>query len=170
MNIDLILAFGLVPGRLMLGFLLFFFSPPPSFFSATKCKSTVTVCTCSYRPNRKIPVFRVTRPYLNLLVKPRIFSGFLEKNIIRSILKGEMPFKMDKINICFQKKIINKYVCLPNLNFSALLPKTHLFFIWPKHTQYSIVFIRPKLKKNVCLRYPSFPEIYPPPPPPPQKF
>ena len=24
-------------------------------------------------------VFRVTRPYLNLLVKPRIFSGFLEK-------------------------------------------------------------------------------------------
>ena len=25
------------------------------------------------RPNKKIPVFRVTRPYLNLLVKPRIF-------------------------------------------------------------------------------------------------
>ena len=29
------------------------------------------------RPNKKIPVFRVARPYLNLLVKPRIFSGFL---------------------------------------------------------------------------------------------
>ena len=27
---------------------------------------------CSVRPNKKIPVFRVTRPYLNLLVKPRI--------------------------------------------------------------------------------------------------
>ena len=34
------------------------------------------------RPNKKIPVFRVTRPYLNLLVKPRNFSVFLEKNII----------------------------------------------------------------------------------------
>ena len=31
------------------------------------------------RPNKKIPVFWVTRPYLNLLVKRRIFSGFLEK-------------------------------------------------------------------------------------------
>ena len=31
------------------------------------------------RPNKKIPVFRVTRPYLNLLVKPRIFIGFLGK-------------------------------------------------------------------------------------------
>ena len=30
------------------------------------------------RPNKKIPVFRVTGPYLNLMVKPRIcfrFSG-----------------------------------------------------------------------------------------------
>ena len=25
------------------------------------------------------PLFKVTQPYLNLLVKPRIFSGFLEK-------------------------------------------------------------------------------------------
>ena len=30
------------------------------------------------KPNEKIPVFRVTRPYLNLLVKPSFFSGFLE--------------------------------------------------------------------------------------------
>ena len=49
------------------------------------------------RPNKNIPVFRVTRPYLNLLVKPRIFSGFSGKNIILCILKGEMPFKMHKI-------------------------------------------------------------------------
>ena len=31
------------------------------------------------RPNKRIPVFSVTRPYLNLLVKSRFFSGFLEK-------------------------------------------------------------------------------------------
>ena len=34
------------------------------------------------RPNKKIPVFRVIQPYLNLLMKPRFFSGFLGKNII----------------------------------------------------------------------------------------
>ena len=33
-----------------------------------------------FRPNKKMPVLRVTRPYLYLLVKPRIISGFLEKN------------------------------------------------------------------------------------------
>ena len=49
-------------------------------------------------------VFRVTRPYLNLLVKPRIFSCFLEKYIILCILKGEMPFKMHKIVYFFRKK------------------------------------------------------------------
>ena len=27
---------------------------------------------------KKIPVFKVTRPNLNLLLKPRFFSGFLE--------------------------------------------------------------------------------------------
>ena len=32
----------------------------------------------SLRPNKKIPVFRVTGPYLNLM-KPRIFSGFSGK-------------------------------------------------------------------------------------------
>ena len=31
--------------------------------------------TLFVRRNKKIPVFRVTRPYLNLLVKHRIFSG-----------------------------------------------------------------------------------------------
>ena len=40
------------------------------------------------RPNKKnIVVFRVTGPYLNLLVKPRIFSGFIQKNITLCILK-----------------------------------------------------------------------------------
>ena len=40
----------------------------------------------SIRPNKKIPVFRVTRTYLSLLVKHRIFSGFLEKNIIYKLI------------------------------------------------------------------------------------
>ena len=42
----------------------------------------------------KIPVFRATGPYLNFLVKPRIFSGFLEK--IYTFMHFEMPFKMHK--------------------------------------------------------------------------
>ena len=44
-----------------------------------------------------MPLFRVTRPYHNLRVKPRIISGFQEETIIVCILKGEMPFKMHKI-------------------------------------------------------------------------
>ena len=45
------------------------------------------------RPNKKIPVFRVTRPYLNFLVKPRFLLGFLDKIIILCILKGENAFQ-----------------------------------------------------------------------------
>ena len=84
-------------------------------------------------PNKRIPVFRVTRPYLNLPMKPWIFPGFLEKNIILCILKGKMPFKMHKI-IFFsrkKKKKKKKYVCLLYLTFSDPSPETCLFFIWP---------------------------------------
>ena len=57
--------------------------------------------TCVLRPNIKIPVFKV-RPYLNLLMKPRIFFRFSgEKNIVLCILKGKMPFKMHKIIYIF---------------------------------------------------------------------
>ena len=70
-------------------------------------------------------MFRVTRAYLNLLVKPRIFSGFLKIYIILCILKGEMPFKMHTI-IFLQKKML--YVCLPYLIFSDPLHETPLFF------------------------------------------
>ena len=49
------------------------------------------------RSNKKVPVFRVTQPYPNLLVKPRFFSSFLGKNIILGILKGISPLKMHKI-------------------------------------------------------------------------
>ena len=78
---------------------------------------------------KKNPVFRVTRPYLNLLVKPRMFFRFSGKNMMLCILKGEMPSKMNKI-IFFsrKKKYFKKYVCLPYLKFSDPLPESHLFF------------------------------------------
>ena len=61
-----------------------------------------------FRQKKKIPVFRVTQPYLNLLMIPRIFFQVfwekkfahrhtLEKKNILCILKGEMPFKIHKI-------------------------------------------------------------------------
>ena len=37
------------------------------------------------RPNKKIDVFRVTQPYLNLLLKPSIFQVFWKKNTILCI-------------------------------------------------------------------------------------
>ena len=63
--------------------------------------------------NKKLLVFRVTRPYLNLLVKHRIFSGFLEKNIILCILKVKMPFKMLNFFYYFfqVKKNLEKEMC-----------------------------------------------------------
>ena len=80
-------------------------------------------------------MFRVTRPYLNLPVKPRsFFSGFW-KNIISFILKGKMPFK---IHIFFQEK---KNVCLLNPKFSDLLPKIHLFF-----------YLALSISLNMCFR------------------
>ena len=75
------------------------------------------------RPNKEIFVFRVTRPYLNLLIKPRFFFRFSGKNIISCILKGEMPFKMHKI-IFFQEK---KDVYLPYLKILDPLPETLIF-------------------------------------------
>ena len=95
---------------------------------------TVSIAQAKWK---KIPVFRVARPYLNLPVKPRIFLRFSGKNIILCILKGEMPFKMNKIIFFPEKKLIIKNVCLSYLKFSDLLPETHLYFIWPhpSHTE-----------------------------------
>ena len=98
------------------------------------CKNDIIAPPCTMnnfiRPNKKIPA--VARPYLNLLVKPRIFFRFSGKNIILCILKGKMPIKMHKIIFFPEKKIKNKYVFLPYLKFSDPLPETHIFFIWPK--------------------------------------
>ena len=57
-------------------------------------KSNMELNILLIRPNKKIPVFRVTQPYLNLLVKPRFFSGFLKKY---NFMHFERPFKMHKI-------------------------------------------------------------------------
>ena len=73
-----------------------------------------SVCSYISPPSKKNPVFRVTQPYLNLLVKPRIFFMFSGKNIILSILKGEMPFKMHKI-IFFPEKKNKKKIRVPTL-------------------------------------------------------
>ena len=80
----------------------------------------IPVITNHLKPIKKIPVFKVTLDF---------FSGFQEKNIILCILKGETPFKMHKSILFYnKKKNRQKYVCLPYLKFSDLLPETHLFF------------------------------------------
>ena len=65
---------------------------------------------------KKIPVFMVTRPYLDLLVKPRIFFRFSGKNIVLCIKKGKMPFKMHKIIYFFPEKKMIKKICMPTLS------------------------------------------------------
>ena len=89
------------------------------------------MCSCTLRPNKKIPVLRVTRPYLNLLVKPIIVFRISVKNIILWILKGKMPFKMYKIIFFPEKKKMKKKMCAYLPKISDLLPETHLFFYWP---------------------------------------
>ena len=69
-------------------------------------------------------MFRVNQPYLNLLVRPRIFVRFFGKSKILCILKAEMPFKTHKIMLFFQEK---RNKCVPT---SDLLPKTHIFFFF----------------------------------------
>ena len=66
----------------------------------------------SVRPNKKIPVFRVTRPYQNLLVKPRFFSGFLGKKYNFNAY----VFQNNKIIFCSPPPLEKKNVCpLPTL-------------------------------------------------------
>ena len=67
----------------------------------------------------KIPVFRVTRPYLKILEKPRIFFRSSGKKYIF------MHFKMHKI-IFFQKK-----KCVPTLPkiFRSVTRNTLIFYL-----------------------------------------
>ena len=62
-------------------------------------------------------IFRLTRPYLNLLVKPRFFSsGFLKKTTC--ILKGISSFKMHKKS----RKNNNLKKCVRNALIFFYLP------------------------------------------------
>ena len=92
-------------------------------------------------------MFRVTRPYLNLLVKPRNFLGFLGKNIILSILKGEMQ----KILFFPEKKIIKKKTCVPTQ------PK-----IFRPVTQNTLIFLFGLIFRQivVCLQHSHFSHYY----------
>ena len=68
-------------------------------------------------PNKKIPVFRVTRLYLNLLVKPRFFSGFLSKCI--------------KLYFFPEKKLLKKKICVPTLlKLSDPVTRNTLIFLF----------------------------------------
>ena len=75
------------------------------------------------RPNKKIPVFRVTQPYLNLLVKPRICFRFSEKKNNFMHFESQNAFQN-----AFSGKINKKNICLPYHKFSGPLPETCLFY------------------------------------------
>ena len=80
----------------------------------------VTSTDVVVRPKKKLPVFRVTRPYLNFRAKTRIFFRFPGKKYDLCILKDERPFKLHKIIFFQKKKYLKKYVFLPYLKFSDL--------------------------------------------------
>ena len=91
-------------------------------------ESTLTNKPCQIK---KIRVFWVTRPYLNLQVKPSFLSVFWKK-IFLCILKGKLPFKMHKIIFFPEKETIKKMCANPTKNFQTCFPKhTYLFFVWP---------------------------------------
>ena len=84
------------------------------------------------RPNKKIPVFRVTQPYETL----NFFQVFLELFfIILCILKGISSFKMHKKNFFPEKKLLKK-ICVPSLP-KIFRPVTR----YPKHTYFLFGFI-----------------------------
>ena len=72
---------------------------------------------------KKIHVFRVTLPYLNLLVKQNFFQLFWKKeyNFMHFVKLNFFPEKIE---------LKKKYVCLPYLKFQTRYLK-HTFFIWP---------------------------------------
>ena len=102
--------------------------------SVNKLNSLISVCTYRRRmtrPNKKISVLRITRPYLNLPEKPIIFFRFSGnwKNTILYILKGNMPLKIHKIVFFPQKKkIFKKKMCAVTLPKKKKKKKKFFFF------------------------------------------
>ena len=68
----------------------------------------------------------VTPLYVNLLVKPKNNSGFLEK--YHSMHFERLNAFQNAWKCIFSRKKWKKYVCLPFLKISDPLPETHLFF------------------------------------------
>ena len=68
-----------------------------------------------YGQIKKIPVFRATRPYLNLLVKPKNYFQVIRLKYNFMHLKGETPFKGKRLSKCielfFSRKKERKNVC-----------------------------------------------------------
>ena len=83
---------------------------------------------------KKIPVFRITRNYLNLLVKPRFFFRFSGKNIILCFLKGKMPYKMHKIIFFPEKKMKKICVSTQHKIFRPVTRNTFIFLFGLKRT------------------------------------
>ena len=111
------------------------------------------------RANKIIPVFKVTRPYLNLLVKHRIFFRFSGKKVsFYAFWKAIWPFKMHKMILYSRKNNQKKYVCLLYLKFSDPLPETHLFFYFALPLSFwwlifpSIYLHSSLLSLNVCMQ------------------
>ena len=104
------------------------------------------------RSNKKKSVFRVTRPYLNLLVKSRIFFRFSGKYIILCILKGRCLSKC--IKLYFPLK---KCTCRPYLKFSDPLPKTHFYPHYLFNSTGNDIINRPEadLKSTETHRHPE---------------
>ena len=94
---------------------------------------------------KKLPVFRVTWPYLNLLMKPRFFFMFSGKNIILCVLKSKLPFKRHKV--IFFQKIIQKRNCMPTLSY-IFRPVTHLYFYLASWKSRFILLYHPCLKQT----------------------
>ena len=99
------------------------------------------------RPNKKNPVFRVTQPYLNLLVKRRIFLGFLEKNIILCILKCIKSYFFSRKKIFKKKGVptlpkIFRPVTRNALGFLANLCDIAIFFVTPQTNNGNIFFTK----------------------------
>ena len=77
---------------------------------------------------KKIPLFRASRFYLNLLMKLFFFSGFLGKKYNFMHFERQNAFQNSKNYFYFSEKKI----CVPTLpkNFRPVTRNTH-FFIWP---------------------------------------
>ena len=75
-----------------------------------------------------------------------IYFFFFWKNITLCILKGEMPFKMNKIVFFFQENWKTSLGFTSKIRYSRVTLNTGIFFIWPNQTT------KPCIKLEVHIR------------------